>query len=593
MASRTRRTLLVGLLAMLTGCSGVPGSGRVVEEEPLSVAAGDSAVDEIRVQRIPSRPQPGAAPAEIVRGFLDAQSSARDDHGVARQFLAANVPWNDDSGVLLVASRDIDDTASVRGTRATLGVRVRRTATISPAGDHVVAPADISETYHLEQVAGQWRLIAPVPAGLRLLSGDLRAGYQRASLFYLDSDRVRLVPDPVFLPNSSSAAFASNLVRRLLLPGPTAALGDGVRTAVPAETKLLGSGVALDERVATVNLSLEAERASGAARHALVAQIVWTLTQPSLGIDAVRVRVEGRPFELGLPGGGDAAHTRSDWRQFDPAGAVTELRPFLVRGRDVWLVDEAGRAARVLGPGIPAAQALDRAVVSPDGRYLAVVARTAQGQSLYLGAVNGALRLVDSYAAIAGPSWGSSSRRVVWMGERPGSAAQLFSAPSGQDDAQATPLAAAPLPGRVRELKVGVDGTRVAAVVETAAGRHVFVGRFTVSAGASAVRDWRSIAPTLGAAGALTWTSPLRLAFVARGPVVAGAPPAPAIWQIDADGYDRQQTNLAGPLTTPPSSLSAAPDLPMLASLRGAIYRQSPTGEWQLLTQGTAAAYAG
>lgn len=83
---------------------------------------------------------------------------------------------------------------------------------------------------------------------------------------------------------------------RELVDGPTAAdeaLIDGVSTAVPADTLVLG--MTIDDGLATVDLSREFEAGGGSfSMTARLAQLVYTVTQfPT--VDEVDLRLDGRP----------------------------------------------------------------------------------------------------------------------------------------------------------------------------------------------------------------------------------------------------------------------------------------------------------
>jgi len=98
------------------------------------------------------------------------------------------------------------------------------------------------------------------------------------------------------IPSTPRIAHAT---LRELIEGPSRAdraLIDGVSTAVPAETLLLG--VTIDDRVATVDLSREFESGGGSfTMFARLAQVAYTVTQfPT--VDAVRFELDGRPVTV-------------------------------------------------------------------------------------------------------------------------------------------------------------------------------------------------------------------------------------------------------------------------------------------------------
>lgn len=84
-----------------------------------------------------------------------------------------------------------------------------------------------------------------------------------------------------------------------LVGGPSAAdkeLIDGIATSVPADTLVLG--IAIDDGLATVDLSREFESGGGSfSMFARLAQVVYTVTQfPT--VDEVRFKLDGRPVTV-------------------------------------------------------------------------------------------------------------------------------------------------------------------------------------------------------------------------------------------------------------------------------------------------------
>jgi spore germination protein GerM len=128
-----------------------------------------------------------------------------------------------------------------------------------------------------------------------------------------------------------------------LIDGPTAdddALIDGLSSAVPAETLLLG--ITIDDGVATVDLSREFESGGGSlSMFARLAQVVYSVTQfPT--VDAVQFNLEGDPVTV-FSGEGivlDGPVARDDYLDLLPtvfidspaAGAEVEL-PLRLTGR--------------------------------------------------------------------------------------------------------------------------------------------------------------------------------------------------------------------------------------------------------------------
>jgi len=125
----------------------------------------------------------------------------------------------------------------------------------------------------------------------------------------------------------------ADLVMRLLLDGPSPEdQADGLTTAIPSDTRLLGVSVA--NRIATVNLSQEFERASTTGSrpqdvYALrLAQVVFSLVELS-DVDAVRFEYEGDlqavPDQNGNPVAGPVSAAR--YNGFAPIEVPTHVDP--------------------------------------------------------------------------------------------------------------------------------------------------------------------------------------------------------------------------------------------------------------------------
>jgi hypothetical protein len=103
--------LVVGLVvpAVLAGCASIPSEGPVVDARRVEgVGSG-------LIQLFPSGPSSDAGPGTLVREFLRAASTFRNDHEVARRFLssARRVSWRPESPVVVYANES-SLTVSVR-----------------------------------------------------------------------------------------------------------------------------------------------------------------------------------------------------------------------------------------------------------------------------------------------------------------------------------------------------------------------------------------------------------------------------------------------------------------------------------------------
>jgi spore germination protein GerM len=112
-----------------------------------------------------------------------------------------------------------------------------------------------------------------------------------------------------------------------LISGPEGADGEGVSSAVPAGTRLLGLNI--EDGLATVDLSSEFESGGGSLSMQMrLAQVVFTLTQfPT--VDRVEFRLDGEPVDV-FSGEGivlDGPVDRGDYADLMPAIVVDRPTP--------------------------------------------------------------------------------------------------------------------------------------------------------------------------------------------------------------------------------------------------------------------------
>ena len=112
-----------------------------------------------------------------------------------------------------------------------------------------------------------------------------------------------------------------------LISGPEGADGEGVSSAVPAGTRLLGLNI--EDGLATVDLSSEFESGGGSLSMQMrLAQVVFTLTQfPT--VDRVEFRLDGEPVDV-FSGEGivlDGPVDREDYADLMPAIVVDRPTP--------------------------------------------------------------------------------------------------------------------------------------------------------------------------------------------------------------------------------------------------------------------------
>jgi hypothetical protein len=567
----------VAVVLLLTGCTGMPtGGGTHVVRH---VTADGPDLPEPRVFRIPAlAPKEAAPPDEIVRGFLVAHGDPRNDHAIARKYLAPQVTWNDDAGVTVATTRV--GTPVVRGDDATVLTTVDRVGAISRLGEfRPAAPTRVRVTFHLHRVAGVgWRL-TQAPPGLVVSRDELGSTFDRVTLYFPNQAR-RLVPAPVFLPATGQPVGSAVLA---LLDGPRGWIAPAVRSAIPDNTELLDAPTVID-RVATVNFSREIRLAPQETLGALVAQVVWTLTEPALEVDAVHVQVEGSPLVVpGHPGLRD--HRRTDWAEYAPVPDTADGRLFFVRDGGTYAREDTGREVR-----LPVTQRLVSVAVSRDGTRLAGVTVPSRGrQTLVLVDLTGATppRAAFSSEHITAPTW-EPGGDVVWVAHSSGGAQQVVAVPAGSGPVAAV---SGTLPGPVTSLRLSPDGSRVVLVAGSGLGSGLWLARVErPAAGGRVLADPRLVAPSVGGVTAASFDGARQVYFAA----FAGR--RPAVYRADLDGFDltRQRDDRlpAAPVTT--LAVSAVTPNDRVASGAGLLWLGTPAGSWKVLPgRGAAGVYAG
>ncbi|HVE62367.1 MAG TPA: LpqB family beta-propeller domain-containing protein [Mycobacteriales bacterium] len=564
---------LVALLA-LVGCSAIPRSGEVTAVRP--VVAPDDRADSDRGPRngaVSVRfppPASGASPEQIVRGFFNAHADLEPELQVARQYLAPSAVWDARAGATVYGGERTIVVVDGGDSEKRATVSFARAATVSRRGEYqpVRDPALTVFQVGVRIINGQWRVF-DVPDGLLLSETGLERALRRSVLYFPDPTRSRLVPDPIFLPRGEASAATS--VARALLEGPSSWLAPAVRTAVPRDTTLTGSVTVL-AGMATLNLSRELQAVTREARDALVAQLVWTLTEEGMGIDRVRLLVDGRDFVLS---GGDPrrGQTRADVAAFDPDPASNGRLYFLRAG--VLHSLDGGEAVRLRTEP----RELTALAVSRSAALIAVVRRNRDGaDSLLVGALSGDLptRLVGP--RISSPTWEAGGERA-WVLRETSRGAELLSVPVTEGPGvQRVRVGAGP--GVLESVALSPDGTRIAVVLRRAATRTAWVGRVERARGEVAVAGFRAVRPGLAGVSGISWETSTRLVVAA----------AAAISRVEVDGFGFAPVPVDGLPASPVGRVVGGSAVDLVAEVSGRLWRRN--AGWQLIGVGISPAYA-
>lgn len=573
--------MLLGVLLSVTACAGVPSSSPVRTVRRVPAEAPDVPEGRSFRRRLPPNPPAGASPVAIVNGFLLAQLSYDADHAIARKYLAPGVTWNAAAPVTVYATSPRFGTPAVRGGSATVTAAFDVLGTISAEGDFRPPVRPVGPTtFRLRRVAGEWRL-ATAPVGVLLSREELGDVFQRVTLYFPNAAR-RLVPYPAFLRTSDQPAAS---VVRALLAGPRGWIAPAVRSAIPDGTELLDPPTVVDG-VVTLNFSREIRRAPQETLGALVAQLVWTLTEPTLAVDAVRIQAEGDV--LAVPGRGELReHRRSDWVEYDPLAPPGDARLFFVRDGVPYGVDGTGLATRVAAVG-----GVESFAVNRSGSHLAAVVADGTRRALVIAETSGATppRRVLVADRLTAPTW-EAGADAVWTAATNGDVTQVVAVPV----AGAVAAVEASLPaGTVEALRLSPDGSRAALLVARPGRTDAGLWMLRVQrppTGGRVVTDGRPVAPRVSAITAVTFDGAAQL-------VVAGVHGGVrTLVRLEVDGFSLGSLRIqglppGGTVTALASWTSTPPD--RVAVVGGRMWRRSPGVDWTPLPgTGTGVTFAG
>jgi hypothetical protein len=277
-----KKYLLTFLL--LAGCGSIPTAG------PVTSGLEIGAVDQTPAETIfPRAPRRGASQLEIVTGFLAANASPLGDYSIAREYLADAIAaeWSPSAGIqvfetALNLSQANQTTVSAVGIpKLTLDEEFRPSFAPSLGTQSV--------DFFLTQELGEWRITNP-PAGILLPRTEFQRNFEIATLWFVDKQRTKLVPD--FIAISQRLDAATQLVR---------ALSYGSNEWLkPAVVNLLDSQISgglesvqqIDSRV-IVDFNVELLRLNNREQSLLIGQLAQTL-QPLTDVAQLEVTVGGQ-----------------------------------------------------------------------------------------------------------------------------------------------------------------------------------------------------------------------------------------------------------------------------------------------------------
>lgn len=556
MTPTTRRLATAAVLtALAAGCAGIPDSGGAHAGRRLA-AVGGLEQDDIRV--LPAPPRPGMSPTAVVTGFLRALVYRENSYGIARAYLAPATTWRPSANVTTYDDAQLSVTRTAAGA---VTIRAPRAGVIDSRGEYRRASGELIEQFGLARQDGEWRINRP-PATVALSSQDANRSLQAASVYYLNREQNRLVPDQLLL-SVEPAGLATTLVRTLLA-GPAPPLASAVHTAVPIGTPLQGNVPVDDSGVAEVDLPVLARQLPPVALARLSAQLVWTLKQIS-GITGLRLLADGRALAApGVP----SLQPLTAWQSYDPSGPVSSAAAVVVRH---------GVAAAVGGrpPHALAGRRVTAPAVSQDGSEVAALRPGMKGQRLLAGSAAGRLTTRLRAPAMTAPAFDPAGDvLVVTQGHAP----RLVMVPPAAPP-RTVSLPAGVLRAGITAVRVSRDGSRIAMVVGPTGRRSLLVGLLAPVHGGPAVTDVHAVIPGSADASGLAWSDAGDLVTTVR------ADAARVVMRTDVDGYQQETLPRTG-LPAGVDGVAAAPRRPVLASdghgvwsLDGVVWHRVSTGD--------------
>lgn len=567
-ADRIRRGAVLSLVALLatSGCATIPSEGTPQEATTVSPLGTEPRDSSVRV--FAEGPRDGDSVYQIVNGFLAASGTAEEGYRKATTFLTegraarwypgARITVYDHNGARV---RDVGDNV-LEFTAPAVGSVDDQGVFSAAAPD-----AEVDAAFHLVKSSGRWR-IDDLPPGLYMSQQDFQREYLSVNTYFYNRqpDSAVLVPDPLFLPKRGELATA---LMSALLRGPSRWLVSAVSSGIPRAAALEGQ-VRVTSGVATVPLRAGSVPDAGVDRENMLAQLVMTLTEAP-GVSAIEVTADGAPVTLQ----DKSRLTREDVSFLLPA----DLRP--PEPTSYFLRDGVAYTA-----GSPPHQGpfeadvkLSEIAVAPGG---AIVAGISKDRTTVLTAPNNApdspeIRLEGEN--LRSLTFDQDGRLWVLDGEGPETVLRRL--PKSGEAVTVTPRGF--LASQVTRMRVAADGVRLAMVLDTREGAHVYLGVVTETGDGVVVGSVRRLGYGLIEPRDVAWAGPIRIVVLASEP---NAQPQP--YSVRVDNYSIGAADVLADIV----SVAAAAGEPMLAGTsKNQLWRLDST--WTRVGTGTAPSYPG
>jgi Lipoprotein LpqB beta-propeller domain/Sporulation and spore germination len=549
-----RMCVLAAVVASVAGCVGMPSNGPV---QQFSASPQSTAPDENLTGVVPSGPQPGENPSQVVQGFLTAAASY-PTYDVALEYLVGSAvkTWKPGFAVTVFSTLTVPDWVADRkadrnaAAQASVNVSGAVQASFNGSGQYLSQSQDQPPgawNFDLVKVDGQWRVTNP-PDYRMLPSSAFSMFYKAQDLYFFDTQDQVLVPDSVFVPlGATETQLLSNLVGALTAGPKTPWLAGATDTKLPPGTRV--QQVTTDGSTVTVNLVGRVAKASMKQLELFAAQLVWTLTASPTslpGIQSVVLDLGGVPWTPRsapcasgrIPG---LQQTQAAYECFDPYPSTPTSFYYIDRGQSwarcgseslglqgfigpvvpvvgrtgFFTTQNCGTAGKVheAYTGLPPVQppslpAASMAAVSPDGKNLAIV--SAKGD-VYVGSLSGhAVSFPDTPRLTGGGitalSWDRNGN--LWVAQN-GGIVMLPSTGKGELHVGFN--------GDVSDLSIAPDGVRIAFIAQAAGAPSSGIYLAAIGGGAQvsgqlgsattrlAITNYAALGPNLAEPTSLAW----------------------------------------------------------------------------------------
>jgi hypothetical protein len=547
---RTAARLVAGLGACLlaAGCASIPSSSppQIISETPPR-ATEPAAEGDIRYDGI--APRPGEQPEDIVRDFLRVAGSYERDHARARAYLTqrGSRTWKADIRTVVLEDPPyllVQDGGSI------VQMSAQQRGRVEADGSYIAARAPYPYTFRLAKVNGEWRIENP-PEGLLIEANTFAAAFRSYNVYFLDSTRTKVVPDPRWFA-APREALPSRLVTAIE-QGPSQWLAGAVRSDL--EDATLQINVVQEGGRVKVYLSGRGVGSADTLSDGAFAQLVWTLNQ--LGVGGVEVYIDGREVRP-VRAPNRFEQRLSDWRGFDPEGLPASTPALFIRNGAVWTTADAPLPGPAGRPGYNATTVAQSTTGS-----LAVVRRASQGGFTLFVGTSSALRPTVSGETLTPPTWASADDEVWTV--RNGREVVLVPATG------ATRRVSAALDklGPVRSLRLSRDGSRVAVVAGSRGQEQLHLG-VVIRDNSGSVRIERLQLLDVGEAGVadVSWLDALTLVVLVQDGLQDNA-----LHTVSVDRANTSRLVGRSQLPGPPVAVAAASTLPLLTVAAGTLWR--------------------